>query len=478
VTNHLYRFRSTQMLLGEKYQELERQEIYFCPPDKLNDPLEGFKDVFWRGDRALWSNLLSHYMLCLLETTGLVGMLGPEFKQDLCTHFVHQTPADIPDAPIRGVYEKAVKKFLRHRAARDFVEELGKGTQALRKDELVYFLRVLHPIAMVAVITSLRHLKIELVRNLWELLKMTRKAGAQIKQAIQFQGQVGDASCALGTVHINTMVQLDLIHAVNNEIPTELKGWMFLNRDFAEFYVKNLERLIFPDWYAACFVADPTNSSMWGVYGNGHSGICLKFKTRESEEASHSLPLRRPTDLRGIEGLSNHDYRRCFDRIQYTAEFPEIDFFRSLGSLSIPKLSGFWYAAPDGGLSDIGADILSEKPEWRESYWNNFHVGFNTKSPEWAHEEEYRLILTSSLTSFDSIDERKLKYNFSDLSGLIFGMNTSFEDKLHVMRIIEGKCVAENRDDFEFFQAHYSHQKRKIEILPLRLLKIKQPANA
>lgn len=43
----LYRFRPLKRLL--QYGELEKQEIYFASPSELNDPMEGFRDLFWRG---------------------------------------------------------------------------------------------------------------------------------------------------------------------------------------------------------------------------------------------------------------------------------------------------------------------------------------------------------------------------------------------------------------------------------------------
>ena len=46
----LYRLRSMARLFGES-QELEKQTIYFASAEKLNDPMEGFRDIFWQGDR-------------------------------------------------------------------------------------------------------------------------------------------------------------------------------------------------------------------------------------------------------------------------------------------------------------------------------------------------------------------------------------------------------------------------------------------
>lgn len=57
MISHLYRFRPVDAVL-DQYEELAKQEIYFSPPEELNDPMEGYKDVFWCGDRIVWRNLL------------------------------------------------------------------------------------------------------------------------------------------------------------------------------------------------------------------------------------------------------------------------------------------------------------------------------------------------------------------------------------------------------------------------------------
>jgi hypothetical protein len=49
MPEYLFRFRSIHALV-DGHHELENQEIYFTPPEQLNDPLEGFKDIFWQGD--------------------------------------------------------------------------------------------------------------------------------------------------------------------------------------------------------------------------------------------------------------------------------------------------------------------------------------------------------------------------------------------------------------------------------------------
>jgi hypothetical protein len=52
MPDHYFRLRSIESLLGV-HQELETQTIYFASPEELNDPMEGFKDLFWLGDEVL-----------------------------------------------------------------------------------------------------------------------------------------------------------------------------------------------------------------------------------------------------------------------------------------------------------------------------------------------------------------------------------------------------------------------------------------
>ena len=59
----VFRFRSIDRILGDK--ELENRYIYFAPPEELNDPVEGIRNIIWRGDSIVWERFLEHYLRCL-----------------------------------------------------------------------------------------------------------------------------------------------------------------------------------------------------------------------------------------------------------------------------------------------------------------------------------------------------------------------------------------------------------------------------
>jgi hypothetical protein len=110
-----YRFRSVEALLGD-CQELEKQEIYFCSPQALNDPIEGFKDLFWQGDEIVWRNLLKHYVLCLMKTFSVAVVSGKDYhpaaRSDvqlpvLCLH-IRTFGEALPDACCNGAVNGSV----------------------------------------------------------------------------------------------------------------------------------------------------------------------------------------------------------------------------------------------------------------------------------------------------------------------------------------------------------------------------------
>ena len=62
--------------------------------------------------------------------------------------------------------------------------------------------------------------------------------------------------------------------------------------DFPKVYVGQLDRLLWPKWYTACFTGSYHNSSVWAKYADGHKGVCLIFEAVE-EDDSNNLKLNR-----------------------------------------------------------------------------------------------------------------------------------------------------------------------------------------
>lgn len=210
------------------------------------------------------------------------------------------------------------------------------------------------------------------------------------------------------------------------------------------------------------------SSSVWGHYGDNHSGACLIFNADVINEKSF-LKLKGKTGYSSTSGYIYDFSKLMFYPIDYIKGYGQIDFFRMLGRLPIPKLNSMWYLL-DGSLSECADDMIKDEDSWRNNYWENFYRDITVKSKDWSYENEYRLIITSSLDNFSDPKDRTLNYDFSSLKGIIFGIKTTMEDKLKVMKIIENKCRETDREDFKFYQASYSSKDECIIYSEMSLL--------
>jgi Protein of unknown function (DUF2971) len=172
---------------------------------------------------------------------------------------------------------------------------------------------------------------------------------------------------------------------------------------------------------------------MWSTHANGHRGICLMFKTTPNATGNPNLIIERVTGAGGSKGKGityySSEVSHELKPVRYTAQYPAIDFFRSLGSISAMHLKNFWYRGDNGALSVCRDAVYTDPDAWRQEYWNTFGESTLYKTPEWAHEEEYRIVMHSAFDMSDPI-KRKLKYRFEDLARIVFGARTDIEDKL------------------------------------------------
>jgi hypothetical protein len=465
------------MLLGE-FAELERQEIFFSLPDHLNDPLEGFKNVVWSGPAILWRNLLNHYLLCLVEAASLAMLQGDAFEPERLTNLVKKTDEDLPEAPIRAILAQVRREFFAHEAIAYFVDQAAKLELKLNQDGLRAYLRSLQPMALDALFRTFAAHGLPLVSPTFDMEDIPTDLTKNLRKMLPAHAQAqvnGTADVILKSGEM-AVLQLNLIQDVSKPAAPERANWLFLTRDFPRFYVDALPKLLFPDWATACFVTDPEDPAMWGVYGDGHRGACLIFRPTNDAGGKPTLTLDWTVGLsRGVdEPLPIHQTMSLpFTPVRYANDYPEIDFFTTLGVLVRSKLRDFWYRAEDGTVSPYGDAILSESAEWRSAYWARHGLTTTTKLPQWEREHENRLVLTTNFVAHGDAGTRKLRYRFSDLSGIAFGMKMPHTEKLEIMRIIERKAVAEGRQDFDFFQAQHDNRTGNIVLNHLGLLKIK-----
>ena len=477
---YVYRFRSVDALLGER-AELEKQEIFFASTKQLNDPVEGYKDMFWKGDLIAWKNFLRHYVLCLMQTI----LLALENKDGYVV-----TPENLPirllpeelHPEVASVFHAICTKMFADPELSELPGLLEARVSPIRRNELLSVLFPVHFRLFNLICTSLQpdapfHPIDASFRNRVAMpLRLKESFAALNEQDTKNPGNP-DIVEAMTAKFMTTIEQMTFLLDYKDMDKIYGPVWKVISSTFPNVYLRSLECLSFGDWYTACFVADPSQASMWGYYGDGHRGACLKFKTTTLPEEEPALRLNRQIGMGG----PRHAPERIFayspqplQQVHYANRYPEVDFFRSLGTL-VPAQAAFWFRGEDGTMSATGKDLVQQTEEWRKQYWATFHAGVTNKLTDWQHEQEYRITLQSSLVDLSNPAERTLKYRFEDLQGIIFGMNMSAEDRAAIVRIITAKCAETGRMDFEFYQAYYSRLSGKVEAAQWDLVKF-QPA--
>jgi hypothetical protein len=466
----LYRFRRTEALIGE-YKELERQEIYFSSPDELNDPVEGFKDMFWLGDEIIWKNFLKHYLLCLENVCETFLIDGENFLISPAIIPVLKTANDFPTEAYKKLYKDICDLFFKNAIAEKWPAILASRTTPVRQNELYAYLKSIHIHALNSIFTVYENFNLMPRRPDDDPLRrfeIKDVIGLSVNWA-NSKAENQDTEDAIERIFAEMKHKLsedDLITLYNRPLNAIVqKNRRMLYGTFPEAYLKCLERLVHPEWYTATFTTSCNNPSMWGHYGDEHKGVCLIFKAGQIDTNPHL----RLYGINGIGGAKNnlqpsYGYSdRQFYKIKYAEKYPEIDFFRSLGALPMPALNTGWYANEFKNRSTCADAIYDDEEIWRKNYWDVFYETITTKVKDWAYEDEYRLIYAPMIMDFRDKPARKMKYQWSDLEGIVFGIRTPEDTKTKIISIVDEKCISEKIKDFNFYQAIYSKKDGKID---------------
>lgn len=295
MTDFLYRFRSTEYLLGE-YKELEKQEIFFSHPEQLNDPMEGYKDIFWQGDEIVWKNLLKHYVLCALQVCAVFSMSNEEKDVNPQDMPIFIRFEDLP-GPYKDIYREVLNMFLQNEKIKRYPKYLSSLNQLIRRYELLYYLHSFHSYLINCVFSVFESKKIvEKRKNIQEIVSFCEK---MILSSEHFDG-INKFQDHIAVYQANEQIVLRLLS--ENHLFFKEKARRFVLLGFPDAYIKSLEKLIYHEWYAACFNSSCTNSSMWAHYANNHMGVCLKFKTQLNPQGIPFIGLQTIVGFGGNRG--------------------------------------------------------------------------------------------------------------------------------------------------------------------------------
>ena len=458
----IYRLRSTNRLIDDNH-ELEEQSIYFASLEELNDPMEGFRNIYFRGDDTVWRNLFRHYVHCLHQVRMLYSIIGEDKPLTARDIPVYMNFVREPNKRLVQLFEEILERIDRNDHVKKFLNEVEQIGRKVSVDEVSFYLRIFHLFALEEIQQA--YADRGLLPN-YERYPNAARLLDQVNQSMTLMSSIEREAVHEIMLEVSARVMeglflLQKYHWATSSESTSGKNGRFLLFDFTQAYLDRIESLIFPDWFVACFLRKCNNSSTWAKYADSHKGVCLIFET-ETEAGREFLPLREKRD--SSSDVYDGEARQLEIRdVNYGSAAIEFDFFRSIGRLSEVDLMDVWYTDSDGNNSECGSHLSSDPDEWRKEYWQNFSRISASKSKDWKYEEECRVVLSSTFHDLQDNRRRTLKYEFDSLKGIIFGIGTSDSDKFKIFEVIERKCREHHRTEFDFYQAYYSRKSDDVD---------------
>lgn len=471
----LYRYRPVSRLLGSDKSEgeLAGSYIYFASPEQLNDPFEGYRELFFSGDEIVWCNLYKRYIACLIMRN-CQYFLG--FSLD-DTEFPDAYDASGLPQEFQDLGTQVIADFLSNRNVQRHIVFLASKERKVGKEELIVHLSCLQVYAMKLVANLFFKMGAKPIESKLSTMDEERclKSSDALLSVCELSGDAKvDPAEATYYVYALYSTEADLFLA-NFKAYKEQKdhqNWRVLVHNFNLQFIESLKKLSHRDWYTACFMEKCTNSALWGTYGDNHAGVCLKFKVNNTNGPS-KLSFTMPVAL-GVAGSIWKEASLSFEKVIYDSEINDLDFFRSIGIYPKNKLFKCWYLNQDGQKSICSAAIDNEE-DWIDAYWKKRQLSIITKMPDWQSENEYRLILQNGMPDYADPKNRCLKYNFDSLDGLIFGIRTPEVEKYKILQVVEELCDKYQRTDFNIYQAFHDSADKTIAYRPLLKVSCESP---
>jgi hypothetical protein len=450
----LYKFRSNPDFIKE---ELRDEYLYFAEASELNDPIEGFIKLYWKGDLILWKNLLKHYLYTLANTIVQIAINGKIEKNELPIFF---DESHFPSTQYKLLFEEIRNVFFKEEDIKDLLVYLGKIQHKIFEKELISYLKFVHFTALECIINKFEEKKI----INWNF-PISNKNHGFFKQFVNLIPQIENTQKELlpfifQAVHsVTTNINFEMKKDFKDKDNYENKTLLLI--DFVDIYVQRLQNIAFYSPCVTCFMESYKSPAVWGYYAKSHEGICLIFD--DDQEESSEIHF----DLLG-KGIGIHT---ATQKVKYRKKFKEVDFFRMIGTISLHGLENYWLSDWEGNYSkysQINKNILTD--EWHKKYIKSMMESYTTKLPAWKHEKEHRIVLEKEFLSIDSgdINSKKFNYNFNILKGIIFGVKTPESTKIEIIDLIQNKCEKTKRTNFKFYQAEYDEFKGEISISELK----------
>lgn len=465
---YLYRYRSIKSLF--KYKELDNLSIYFAKPDELNDQMEKYMNVVWQGDAIAFQGLFKHYLYTLTYLYFSAVVRNP--KQDVDTNnlpiFFDIKVLEAPE--MQDMFKDIYNKFFAFSGVAQFPNKMAASKKKFTIDEMVFVFRGLHLYAytVIDIVIKSYFFGKNRANTLEEVYDMVTQWNGY-NQILDILTSGKYSAEQIEKAQTDFVIQQQIYRELLNKDLYKDKNThniSLLTFDFPEIYMRNITKLLYNGYCIACFSGTYQNEPMWAHYADSESGVCLQYKIRHhnGEKCLNLYSVSNIIVTEKEEKIEKNFHDVPVFRVLYSNEYPEIDFFTSLGVLPMPIIQNFWLCNYD--KTEFSSCLSSYQPveRWIVEYHKKAINHICTKAQNWSYEQEYRIFQRDVFTPISENKENRLaNYSITDLEAIIFGRNVSSEEKRKIANIIETHCHEKNHS-VKFYDLYYSSITKKLEL--------------
>ncbi|MBR3050439.1 MAG: DUF2971 domain-containing protein [Selenomonadaceae bacterium] len=444
----LYRYRTIKSAL----LELDRGTFYFAEPSELNDPIEGYVKIFWRGDKPAWEGLLKNFICSLfynLQTHFLMSgrfysSEHENFLSDLKSKSLLSNLHRFDDSPLSKIFEELGEKFLSEEITQEVVNFYGADKIKCYGREMEFIFRMLIDAAFVICVRKCKSLGLirgDFNEKFFDVeYEISFEALRNVSDAVRKQKieEIENLNCDMMESGLLSLKLNSRLSDMNYKFKQQMLWLRFI---FPRTYLERLKAIMYPNGYVVCFSETPTNSAMWGNYADNHKGICFIYETEAVDGKEFINFAAKSLEVKPIEYSRQVIERNFFDTLRHLNFIHAEDWLTGRGGVKSYKLTDC--AVPD---------------EYDDDYQEKFY----RKMTDWNYEREYRIFLKDKFYRYADKFARNLQYDLKTLTGIIFGIRTTLDDKLELIQKLAR--LKKSLQNFEFFQAEYDDETQIISV--------------
>lgn len=471
---YLYRYRPINKLF--EYKELENLSIYFAKPNELNDQMEDYMNIVWQGDEIAFQGLFKHYLYTLSHLYYIASLVNRGEHLDI-EHLPIFMSIDLLEAPeIKTIFKDIYFEFFSSESISNIPTKMANSNKKFTADEILLILKSIHMYAYLVINTQIKKyirgedsLAEKEYNEIYNSVKYWQSYDIIINTLISEQYK---KEFLLSLIDSQDMQREQIkIGLDKTHLSTDNFNINVLTFDYPELYIKQIKKILYNNFCVTCFSATYRNEPMWSHYADSENGICLKFKVKNKDNSNY-------INLYTVTGITSNSkgtrvnkgyYDNPIYKVKYADEYPEIDFFSSLGCLPHPIIDGFWLCNYDQTKFSNCCEKYKNMDEWRKNYHKKAEEYICTKAKSWEYEQEYRIFQREMMhPTYDDVENRIAKYNLEDLEAIIFGRNVSANDKQRIIEIVNKQRKEKSLTGLKFYDLYYSTITKQLEIKKCR----------